>query len=156
MSCPNNPPPPPGFRVWRKPVPAPLTQWAMDLRDHIAKFAYGTTWSSNYGGEQVVARKDFHTWTNVKQPDGTFKLVTGLCLPGITLYEPLPAAASGVPATPDPGLSVPDPNAAVFSADDSIQHTNYTLVAVTATAIVATCAAFAYAIRAAGRARSKR
>lgn len=122
MTCPNNPPPPAGYRVWRGAVPTPLTQWAMDLRDHIAPFPYGQTWTLDYQGTAVVARKDFHSWT--------FKngvLVSGICIPGITLYSPIPA---GVAATLGDDLATPDPNLAVYGATPP-ETTNWGLVLLT-------------------------
>jgi hypothetical protein len=151
VSCPNNPPAPAGWRVWRKPVPTPLTQWAMDLRDHINASPYATTWTTSYNGETVLARKDYHTWTNRKQADGSIKLVTGICIPGITLYETVPA---GYAATAQDGdVVTPDENAAMYGADDVPQTIAWPLVVATGTAIVATVAAFLLAIKLAGRPR---
>lgn len=128
MSCPSNPPPPAGWRVWRKPVPQALTQWAMDLRDHINAFPYGQTWTTTWGGEAVLARKDRHTWTNRRQPDGSMKLVSGICIPGITLYETVPAGYTGIE-----NFDTPDPTAAVYGADDvPPAKTSWGLVALTA------------------------
>jgi hypothetical protein len=146
MTCASNPPPPIGFHIWRGPVPAPLVQWAVDLRDHINKFPYGQVWTLDYNGATVAARKDFHVWS---YRNG--KLVTGLCIPGITLYAPKPA---GVAATIQiDSLDVPDPSAAVFNSTDT---TDWRLVAVSGAAIVATVGLFLLAIRGAGRARLSR
>jgi len=146
MTCPSNPPPPPGYRVWRGAVPTPLTQWAMGIRDHIAAPAYGTTWSMDYGGQTVIARKDHHEWT---YRNG--QLVTGLCIPGVTLYQP----TTGVQATPtdamEPNALAPDPTLAVWGADDVPQSTNWGLVAVTGVAAATVVTLFVVAIRAAGR-----
>lgn len=152
MSCPTNPAPPGGWRIWRKPVPTPLTQWAMDLRDHINAPAYGTTWTTTYNGEAVLARKDHHTWSNLRQPDGSIKLVTGLCLPGITLYEAVPAGYVGT--YQDGDFSTPDESAAMYTADD--RATNWPLVLVSGVAILATAAAFVLALKLAGRPRLPR
>jgi hypothetical protein len=132
-SCPENPPPPGGTRVWRKAVPPALTQWAMDLRDHVSSFPYGQVWTTSYNGEVATARKDHHTWTYRKAADGSVTLVTGICIPGITLYEPLP---SGVTA-PDPSdLITPDPSYALYGVDaPPPSSTNWGLVLGSAAAL---------------------
>lgn len=94
-ACPSDPPAPDGYRVWTGRVPTELSQWAVDLLRHVNRYEYGTTWTMPFGGVTVLARKDHHTWT---WRGG--KLVTGICIPGITLYTPLP------PAPADTGASV--------------------------------------------------
>jgi hypothetical protein len=138
MTCPSNPPAPAGYRVWRSAVPTPLSQWAIDLRDHINGFPYGQTWSIDYGGKTAIARKDYHTWT---YRNG--QLITGLCIPGITLYEPLP---QGMHAE-FPGELTPDPSLAMYGADDVPQGTNWPLVAAAGGAIGVVSALFILAIR---------
>lgn len=96
--CPGDPPAPAGFRVWTGPVPIELTQWAIDLLHHVNQYAYGTTWTMTYQGTDVLARKDHHTWT---WRGGV--LVTGICIPGITLYTSAPAAPGA--ASADEGSS---------------------------------------------------
>jgi len=123
-------------------VPQPLVDWAISLRDQIATFDYGTTFELPYGGVVAVARKDHHTYT---YRGG--KLVTGLCLPGITLYAPLRAGV-GAGATVD-DTSTPDPNAALFTADAGI---DWKLVAGSGLATAAVIGAFFFALRHAGRA----
>ena len=106
MTCPGNPPPPDGYRVWRGSVPPELVQWAIDLRDHIRSFPYGTVWTMSYGGQTVVARKDYHTWT---YKGG--QLLQGICIPGITLYEPIPPAVGASTPIGDPAMfGAPDDN----------------------------------------------
>lgn len=138
MSCPSNPPPPPGFRIWRGPVPQPLVDWAISLRDRISTFEYGTTFTLDYGGVTALARKDHHTYT---YRGG--KLVTGLCIPGITLYSPIAAAAASIEAPAD--TSLPDPNAALFPAPPD--QTDWKLVAMSGLATAAIIAAFFWALR---------
>jgi hypothetical protein len=165
MSCPTNPPAPSGYRVWRKPVPTALTQWAMHLRDHINQYPYGTTWTTSYNGQGALARKDYHVYTYRKQSDGTMQLETGICISGITLYEPIPATSSpttGTGATPDPvtptttlgdsDLTTPDPNAAVYSKYEPPETTDWPLTLLSAGAILGVSVAFAFALKHAGRA----
>lgn len=84
-ACPSNPPPPAGYAVWQGAVPAELSNWAVDIRDHeIGKVPYWSTWSKDYNGVTVLARKDYHTWTYING-----QLITGICIPGITLYQPI-------------------------------------------------------------------
>jgi hypothetical protein len=118
-TCPSNPPSPQGFTIWKGAVPTPLTQWAIDLRDHINASPYGTVWTTDYKGLTVAARKDYHTWTYRKQPDGSVQLVTGICIPGITLYSASVAAEGGGAAgATDPATATPDPTLAVYGAYD--------------------------------------
>lgn len=83
-ACPSNPAPPTGYAVWQGRVPPELTAWAIQIRDGINKFPYGTTWTRDWKGLPVLARKDYHTWTYVNG-----QLVSGICIPGVTLYQPL-------------------------------------------------------------------
>jgi len=135
--------------VWRGAVPAELTQWAIGIRNHINGPAYGTTWSMEYGGQLVVARKDYHSWT---YRNGV--LVTGICIPGVTLYSPVPSgfAESTGNASGDP-LAVPAADMALFDADAGPPGSgvNWPLVAVSGAAIVGVVAAFVWALRSAGR-----
>jgi hypothetical protein len=148
--CSPNPASPEGFRIWRGPAPAPpLTQWAVDLRDHwMPKAAYGDTQILEYGGGLVLARKDHHTWT---YKGGV--LVTGICIPGITLYKPTAAATNSLSGLPGLGVAVvdtletPDPSAAVYSVDVG---TDWALVGACGAAIAAVTAAFLAGIKYAG------
>lgn len=149
MSCPANPPPPAGFVIWKGPVPAPLTQWAMDLRDHINQFPRGYTWTIQYGGGTVLARHDSHSWT---WRNGV--LVTGLCLSGVTLYRPAvqQAGLNAADAT-DPATATPDPELALYSASATRapEKTDWGLVLVCAAALATVSGGFVWGIRAAGR-----
>jgi hypothetical protein len=175
MTCPGNPPPPPGYGIWKGAVPTPLTQWAMALRDNINNgFAYGTTWSIPYGDQVVIARKDHHTYTWKKGI-----LLTDICIPGITLYAPLTIASvppAGTITTPPgtaaprtlgadetaianpnagpastPDQVVPDPSLAVFSA----APTDWTLVVISAGAGAAVVGLFLLAMHHAGHVAHK-
>ncbi len=149
MSCPANPPPPAGFVIWKGPVPAPLTQWAMDLRDHINQFPRGYTWTIQYGGGTVLARHDSHSWT---WRNGV--LVTGLCLSGVTLYRPA-AQQAGLNAADvtDPATATPDPELALYSASATRapEKTDWGLVLVCAAALATVSGGFVWGIREAGR-----
>src|ERR1700758_549281 len=121
MTCPTNPPPPLGYGVWRGNVPTPLVQWAIGLRDRIRNFPYGQTWALDYNGAIVLARKDHHVYSYING-----QLVSGICIPGVTLYQPTtPAAAaptSNLTATATTALAAddlttPDPTAAVYSGE---------------------------------------
>jgi hypothetical protein len=94
VTCPQDAPAPTGFRVWTGAVPTDLTQWAIDLLRHVNAYPYGTTWTIAYGGATVLARKDHHSWT---WRNGV--LVTGICIPGITLYTQAPPAAGETPSS---------------------------------------------------------
>lgn len=81
--------------MWIDPkVPADLTDFAKGIRDKINKYEYGTVaeTKSLADGRTVGAYKSHHTWTNQKQPDGSTKLVTGICIPGISLLVAQPQA----------------------------------------------------------------
>lgn len=154
--CPGNPPAPDGYQVWRGAVPKELTDWAVDIRNHINGFAYGTTWEKEYDGKSVVARKDYHTWT---YRNG--QLVTGICIPGVTLYsEKASSNSMGLVDTStstlnegDP-LSTPDESMswAMFDADNAgPQGVNWGAVALTGAAALGVVGLFFAAIRYAGR-----
>jgi hypothetical protein len=148
-SCTPNPAAPEGFQVWRaKAVPKELESWAIELRDRWMPTAnYGDTTGIWYTPpdsttqRMAIARKDHHTWTYHKG-----KLVTGICIPGITLYESkLTPALAGVG---DVGDDTPDPTAARYSQD---LGTDWGLVGWTVAATAAVVGAFLLGLRAAGR-----
>lgn len=142
MTCPANPPPPPGYRILRAQVPPPLSQWAVDLLHQVRNYSFGQVFFLDYNGITYAARIDHHSWT---YRNG--KLVTGLCIPGITLYEPTTGDAL---ATATEDLTAPDPNAAVYSSDFSTQ-TDWKLVGITAGVTVGLVTAFWLALKHAGR-----
>jgi hypothetical protein len=150
-SCPSNPPPPAGYVVWKGPVPQELTQWAIALRDRISQFPYGQQWSVVWGETTVLARKDWHSWTNRRNPDGTTTLITDICLAGITLYRPQ-SLSSGLGAT-DPALATPDPSLALYSisAVQPPERTDWGLVTVCAAALATVAGGFVWGLREAGQ-----
>ena len=124
--------------MWTATVPASLEQWAISLLKGISAVAYGTTWLNG----TALARKDFHTWTHRGG-----QLVTGICIPGITLYAPLPAGFADPQNVGDP-LAVP--NAAY--ADAMVDATSTAPVAagtVSSWALVGSAAAVGVAAAAA-------
>lgn len=147
--CPDNPPPPTGYVVWRGPVPPELEQWALALLRDVAAPPYGKTWTMQSGPETVVARKDYHQWAFRRLADGTTTLVTGICVPGITLYR-LPAQPSGADAT-DPAAAQPDPTLATYSLMRPPERTSWGLVAASTGAAATTVALFLWGLHAAGR-----
>jgi hypothetical protein len=108
VSCPANPPAPAGYQVWKGDVPPELAQWAVQLLGGVGAVPYWTVWTLPYSGGTVAARKDYHTWT---WRNGT--LITGICIPGITLYKALPQGAITTALAGDP-LANPDGTEAVF------------------------------------------
>ena len=153
MTCPQEPIPI-GWKVWRGAVPTPLTQFAIDIRDHINQYPYGQIASTtSYNGQTVAAFKSHHLWTFRKMPDGTTQLVSNICIPGCSLLVPVAAGTQGIGATEQDSLATPDPTAAVYGVDPTGRQTNWPLVAVSGVAIVATVAAFVLAIKVAGRPR---
>ncbi len=153
-ACPSNPPPPAGYVVWKGPVPQELTQWAIALRDRISSYPYGQQWSMSWGGANVLARKDHHTFTYRRQPDGTAELLTGICIPGITLYRSSPPS-TGLNAADvtDPATATPDPELALYSASATRapEKTDWGLVLVCAAALATVSGGFVWGIRVAGR-----
>lgn len=147
MTCPSNPPPPSGYRVWRGPVPQPLIDWAIGIRDRIRSLQFGNIQSLDFNGSIILARVDHHSWT---YRNG--QLVTGICIPGVTLYEPIPG--TGAPPLAEIGdpLATPDPELALFSADTAPpEQTDWRLVALTAFVTAATVGLFFLALQHAGR-----
>jgi hypothetical protein len=136
---------PSGWRVWRGPVPAELAQLAMDVRDHVRRYTRGTIVQTvTYQGTPVGVFVSSHTWT---YRGGT--LVTGICIPGVSLVVPVGQTGVGDTGSATTDLSTPDPTLAVFGAPET---TDWGAVAVSATVILGLSAAFAWAIRGAGRA----
>jgi hypothetical protein len=109
---------PEGWNVWRQPVPAELAQIAVVIRDRIRQFPRGSIAQIvDYNGQTVGFWVSNHTWTYQRQADGSMQLVTGICIPGVSLiYRPQAQQASLTQAVGD-DLSAPDPNAAVFWAE---------------------------------------
>jgi hypothetical protein len=117
---------PEGWKLWLDPrVPPELTKFAMGVRDRINQYAYGSIAETVTlpDGRTVGAHKSHHTWTYKKQPDGSTKLVTGICIPGVSLVTRTTGAASmaGEPAFGDDVfgaeahlISMPHPDAVRF------------------------------------------
>jgi hypothetical protein len=147
-------PTPAGWQVWRGAVPTPLTQLAIDVRDHVNKYQRGTfAKQTTYNGQTVGVWVGTHTWT---YRNGV--LVTGICIPGVSLLVPV-GSTQGVAGLPaglgsDPSDLNPDPNAAVFGADD-LERTDWQLVTKTAIALCAVGAAFWWGLQHAGRAGAR-
>lgn len=136
--------------MWRGPVPAELGQFAVDALARISRVAYGSVAGmTEWQGVEVAAYKTHHTWT-FRQG----KLVTGLCIPGLSLLVPRDAPVGvGAARVAVADLSTPDPSLAVYSAPP--EQTDWMLVAVSGVAIAATTAAFWLALQMAGRARRR-
>jgi hypothetical protein len=154
VPCPSNPSVPDGYLIWKGAVPPELTQWVIALRDQLRSYPYGQRWTTDWNGFTVLARKDHHTWTYRPQPNGAPKLVTGLCLPGITLYRPEPQLLAGLGiAAVDPATALPDPDLALYLAPTAspppIERTDWPLTAACAAAIVVVTGAVVWGIQAA-------
>ena len=152
MSCPQEPVPV-GWKVWRQAaVPDPLTQLAIDVRDHILSYPYGSIAKTvQYGGQTVGVFVSHHVWT---YRNGV--LITGICIPGASLIVQQPAGTAG--STLQDSLATPDPTAAVYGADDllaeqqPVASTNWPLVIGSGVALVAVVGLFAMAMKHGGRA----
>lgn len=145
MSCPANPPPPAGYSVFRGTVSPQLKVWAVQLLQHVNKYPYGTTWQMQSNGQTIIARLDHHTW-HVDAKTG--KLLTNLCWPGITLYQPRPVQQGQL------GGDVENVETAAPSVDLGVYGyapTDWGLVALSAAAAAAVVAAFAAALYYAGK-----
>lgn len=150
MSCPQEPIPH-GWKIWRGPVPTELVQLAVDVLGRINSFPYGgLARVVTYNNQTIGAFKSHHQWT---YRNG--KLITGLCIPGVSLLIAIPnALAAPLSATSSAAddLSTPDPTAAVYSVDAPPEVTDWKLVATTAVVTVGVVGLFLYGMRAAGRA----
>lgn len=143
-TCGLNPAPPPGTRIMRGTVPAPVVAWAMALRDHIADYPIHTTWTmvNPTTGGVVTARSDYHTWTYV---NGVLK--TGICIRGITVFESV--ALSQTAASSDPtDDAAPDPTAAIYMEEP--QGPDWSLVILSGAAALGVVTLFLIALRTAG------
>jgi hypothetical protein len=134
-------------------VPDDLKSWAILVLQLVSQVDYGMTWTppeevaQRYPGPPI-ARKDHHTWTYRKG-----RLVTGICIPGITLYKPMPSGVAGGGYVLDPATSAPDPQLAVY--DTAPTETNWGLVVASGVAIVGVATLFALGIRSAGKRRRR-
>lgn len=146
MNCPQEPIPA-GWQVWRTAVPLELTQLAMDVRDHVRSYAYGTIARTViYNGQTVGVFVSHHEWT---YRGG--QLITGICIPGCSLIVQTGGNVGGALDE----LSTPDPAAAVYGADDVLgppQSTDWALVAGAAAAAALVVVAFFAAIHVTGTA----
>ena len=135
---------PAGWVPWKGPVPASIVQTAMSIRDQVKKFTRGTiAQTMNYNGQTVGFFVSSHTWT---WKNG--QLLTGLCIPGVSVMTQVPNGGTG--GTPPPNLNTPDPNLAMYGADEPI---NWPLVLGSAAAGGVVVGLFFLALRNAGKAR---
>jgi hypothetical protein len=139
MTCPAGPLPSNEWTVWLGPVPSQLTQFAVKDLAQEAQEPYGYEWTTTYDGQQVMAIKQHHTWT---YHNG--KLVTGICIPGITLYRPKKVGVEETPVD----LGVPNNDVAWFDEGPGV---SWTSVAWTAAAAAIVIALFFLAIRKMGK-----
>jgi hypothetical protein len=141
MTCPQEPIPA-GWRVWRGTAgPDPLTQFAIDVRDHVRSYPYGSIAKTvQYNGMIVGAFVSHHSWT---YRNGV--LVTGICIPGVSLITQQTGSALAS-ATAD-SLATPDPTAAVYGADDLPQKTDWPIVAACGALIGGTVFLFLQALK---------
>jgi hypothetical protein len=146
MACPTEPIPA-GWRVWRGPMPQPLVQLALDVRARIGRYAYGAiAQTTSWQGSEVAAFKSHHTWTYRGS-----ELLTGICIPGVSLLVPLGAPVGlGAAAAVATDLSTPDPTLAVYAAPE---QTDWGLVAVAGGAIALVTGAFLLGLSLASPAR---
>lgn len=150
-SCSPGPVPPMGWHIFRGPVTPELSQWAVSLLHGIGNVPYGQTWIKPYGTSmQIMAIKQRHTWT---YRGG--KLVSGICIPGITLYTKPNAATP--PTPPQLGDTTPPelPQAGDIAAFNEAP-TDWPIVIASAGAILTVSILFALALKHAGRAARKR
>lgn len=134
---------PPGWKVWRgTAVPDPLTQFAIDVRDHVRSYPYGSIAKTiQYNGMTVGAFVSHHSWT---YRNGV--LVTGLCIPGVSLITKQAGVGAGANSTTDT-LDTPDPTAAVYGADDLPSKTDWPIVGACAALIGGAVFLFLQAIK---------
>jgi hypothetical protein len=113
---------PSGWKMWIDPkVPTELTDFAKGIRDKINKYDYGTVAETKSlpDGRTVGAFKSHHTWTNKKQPDGSTQLVTGICIPGISLLVAQPQAGETAISGEGGEIIRPHPHAVRFLAEEA-------------------------------------
>lgn len=130
---------PHGWKVWRGvEVPGPIAQAAIDVRDHVRSYSRGQIAREiDYQGQHVGLWVSSHTWT---YRNGV--LVTGICIPGVSVLVPVPRGGMAVGAgTLQDDLSVPDPTAAVYGGAPP-ESTNWWLVGGTVVATMAVVAGF--------------
>ena len=151
MSCPVEPIPR-GWKVWRQvEVPTPIVQAAIAVRDHVRDYQRGTIAQTMvYGGQTIALWVSSHSWT---YRNG--KLVTGICIGGVSVLVAVPAGTGGIGDAQSDSLDTPDPTAAIYTGMPP-EQTSWPLVIVSGAAIVATVAAVMLALKLAGRPRLPR
>ena len=144
-------PPPAGAVAWgTQPVSAALLAWATSN----LHYPMGTIVQAEVGGQPVIARLECH----YHPPGGTIK--SWGPHKGCTIYWPTAPITPGVTAplfaTEDPAPGITDPcllAGGEYYGCTEERSTDWPLVIVSATAILATAAAFVLAIKLAGRPR---
>jgi hypothetical protein len=138
---------PPGFALWKGPVPQVLTDWAISIRDEIAKYDFGTMFGTTYEGQDIIALVCCHEWTYING-----RLVTGLAIKGVTLFKAIPSVALTSFDPAQNALDVPDQAIANFDPP----QTDWGLVLASGAAAVGVVTLFWLAVRGMGSARAKR
>jgi hypothetical protein len=137
-ACPPGPVPANTWTVWLGPVPSQLTTFAISDLKTEADHPYGYEWLTTYDGQQVMAIKQHHTWTY-----NGGKLITGICIPGITLYRPKKVGLTEV----ETDLNSPNQDIAWFDDGNTLPPINTTLVTICGAAIITVIALFFLALR---------
>ena len=133
--CPPGPLPENIWTVWLGPVPTELTTFAVNDLKTQADHPYGFEWNTIYDGQQVMAIKQHHTWT---YHGG--KLITGICIPGITLYRQKKVGVTEVPTY------LGNPNQEIAWYDDG-EPTDWTLIGSITIGWLALIVLFMYVLR---------
>lgn len=138
-ACPLGPIPANNWTLWIGAVPPQLTAFAVSSLKTESEHPYGYEWTTTYDGQQVLAIKQHHTWTY-----NTGKFVTGICIPGITLYRPKKIGVQEV----DTDLSVPNADIAWFDAgQDYLRPTSWKMVTECAIVILLLIALFYFGLK---------
>jgi hypothetical protein len=145
---------PSGWKPWTGPVPPQIVDNAIAIRDHVRQFykkgSSVIAQTMTYNGTLIGFLVNTHTWT---WRNG--KLLTGLCIPGVSVLVRLPTPAEALtPTSSTNPLAIPDPNLATWTAVP--ETTDWPLVGAGLTAIAATVTAFFLALKHAGRAQRPR
>jgi hypothetical protein len=74
-----NPPPPPGAKIWKRPVPPDMTAWASGIVHDPTTYPMGATETRDFNGVTAMARVEWHNNRAGVPVDPPIR--------GVTIYE---------------------------------------------------------------------
>jgi hypothetical protein len=88
LPCPNNPPPPEGWRYWRDRVTPALGAFASKILGDFTRYPMGAFIQTEINGQRVAARVEWHDLQGATGKRGCFR--------GVNLMQPLEVTEEAV------------------------------------------------------------